>query len=228
MNQSVLQAESIPDLILVQRILGGEPRLYEHLIRRYNKRLYRLGMSILNQDSEVEDAMQAAYINAYEHLAAFENRSSFGTWLTRIMLNECLAQKNKKLRTKVMEEKYYQNSTNLSTPSQLLINKELNGMLENAIAALPEKYRTVFVLREVEDLSIRETAEVLSLKETNIKVRLNRAKTMLRENLNGYLKENVYSFHLTRCDRIVDRVFKHLEIGDPQVPVLSSEKQDSV
>jgi RNA polymerase sigma-70 factor (ECF subfamily) len=228
MNQSVLQAESIPDLILVQRILGGEPRLYEHLIRRYNKRLYRLGMSILNQDSEVEDAMQAAYINAYEHLAAFENRSSFGTWLTRIMLNECLAQKNKKLRTKVMEEKYYQNSTNLSTPSQLLINKELNGMLENAIAALPEKYRTVFVLREVEDLSIRETAEVLSLKETNIKVRLNRAKTMLRENLNGYLKENVYSFHLTRCDRIVDRVFKHLEIGDPQVPVLPSEKQDSV
>jgi RNA polymerase sigma factor (sigma-70 family) len=219
MNHTVLQAESIPDLILVQRILGGEPRLYEYLIRRYNKRLYRIGMSILNQDTEVEDAMQAAYINAYEHLSAFENRSSFGTWLTRIMLNECLAQKNKKLRMKVMEEKYYQNAANMSTPSHLLINKELNGVLENAIAALPEKYRTVFVLREVEDLSIKETAEVLSLKETNIKVRLNRAKSMLRENLNGYLKENVYSFHLTRCDRIVGRVLRHLQIDNPQTPI---------
>jgi RNA polymerase sigma-70 factor (ECF subfamily) len=100
----------------------------------------------------------------------------------------------------------------MTTPAHLLMNKELSGVLESAIARLPEKYRLVFVLREVEDLSIKETAEVLSLKEMNIKVRLNRAKTMLRENLQGYIKDNVYSFHLTRCDRIVDEVFKQLDI----------------
>ena len=78
----------------------------------------------------------------------------------------------------------------------------------------PEKYRLVFVLREVEDLSVKETAEVLALEESNIKVRLNRAKTMLRENLSGYVKENIYSFHFTRCDRIVGRVFNALQIDN--------------
>ena len=212
MNPSVLQAEVIPDAVLVQRILSGEQRLFEYIIRKYNKRLYRIGMSILNHDMGVEDAMQASYIKAYEHLADFEHRSSFGTWLTRIMLNECLAQKNKKQRLKIMEEKHDQNFGGTTTPEYLMINKELSVILETAIARLPEKYRMVFVLREVEDLSVKETSEILSLKETNIKVRLNRAKTMLRENLHGYMKGNVYSFHLTRCDRIVSQVFKALQI----------------
>ena len=88
----------------------------------------------------------------------------------------------------------------MTTPAYVLMNKELNGVLENAISKLPEKYRLVFILREVEELSIKETAEVLCLEEPNIKVRLNRAKTMLRESLQGYMKDNVYSFHLTRCN----------------------------
>jgi RNA polymerase sigma factor (sigma-70 family) len=215
MNHSVLQAEQIPDTVLVQNILGGEQRYFEYIIRRYNKRLYRIGMSILNDDMEVEDAMQVSYIKAYEHLAGFEHRSSFGTWLTKIMLNECLTQKNKKQRLKNMEEKHHQNSSSVPTPALQLMNKELSGALETAIAELPEKYRMVFVLREVEDLSVRETAEVLMLEESNIKVRLNRAKTMLRDHLTGYMKENVFAFHLTRCDRIVDRVFKALQIDYP-------------
>lgn len=209
----VSDPESISDTILIQRILDGEKSLFENIIRKYNKRLYRIGMSILNHDMEVEDAIQVTYINIYRSLADFENRSSFCTWLTRIMLHECLARKDKKLRLKVMNEEQDQNFKNMTTPVHLLINKELNTALETAIADLPEKYRLVFVLREVEDLSVKETAEVLSLKETNIKVRLNRAKTMLRENLQGYMKENVYSFHLNRCDRIVRQVFKVLQIN---------------
>jgi RNA polymerase sigma factor (sigma-70 family) len=224
MNHSVLQPEHIPDTVLVQNILGGEQQLFEYIIRRYNKRLYRIGMSILNQDIEVEDAMQAAYIKAYEHLAGFEHRSSLCTWLIRIMLNECLARKNKKRQLKIMEEKHHQNFTSMTTPAYLLMNKELSGVLETAIARLPEKYRMVFVLREVEDLSVRETAEVLMLEESNIKVRLNRAKTMLREHLTGYMKENVFTFHLTRCDRIVDQVFKALRIDYPSDQARQAEK----
>jgi RNA polymerase sigma-70 factor (ECF subfamily) len=172
-------------------------------------------MSILNHDTEVEDAMQVAYIKAYEHLAGFKHRASFGTWLTKIMLNECLAQKNKKQRLKIMEEKHLQNSGSMTTPAYLLMNKELKGILEKAIDILPEKYRTVFVLREIEELSVKETAGILSLQEANIKVRLNRAKSMLRENLDKYMKENVYSFHLHRCDRMVSRVLNALQIDYP-------------
>jgi RNA polymerase sigma factor (sigma-70 family) len=215
MNHTVLLPEGLSDPVLVQNILGGEQRFFEQIIRRYNQRFYRLGMSILHDNVEVEDAMQVAYINAFRHLADFEKRSSLGTWLTRIMLNECLARKNKKQRLKITEEIHYQNFTTMTTPASLLMNKELSGTLETAIAQLPEKYRMVFVLREVEDLSVRETAEVLSLNEANIKVRLNRAKTMLRDNLQGYMKEHVYAFHLTRCDRIVDQVFKALQIDRP-------------
>src|SRR5580700_10713839 len=191
------------EIDLIGRILGGEPRLYEYFIRKYNQRLFRTGMSILNDDTEVEDAMQAFYIKAYEHLAAFKNRSSFGTWITRIMINECLLHKKNKKRLQAISENQYANISHMKTPMHTLINKELGAVLENAIALLPEKYRMVFVLREVEDLSVRETAEVLALEESNIKVRLNRAKTMLKENLTGYMKENLYAFHFTRCDRIV-------------------------
>jgi RNA polymerase sigma factor (sigma-70 family) len=224
MNQSVLQTEDVPDTVLIQNILDGKPRLFEYIIRRYNKRLYRLGMSILSDEMEVEDAMQVSYIKAYEHLAGFENRSSFGTWLTKIMLNECLAQKNKKLRLKNMEEKHHQNSISMTTPAHLLMNKELSGVLETAIAELPEKYRMVFVLREVEGLSVKETSEVLMLEESNIKVRLNRAKTMLRGHLTNYMRENVFSFHLIRCDRIVNQVFKALQIEDSSDQASPAEK----
>jgi RNA polymerase sigma factor (sigma-70 family) len=200
---------------LIEDILAGEHRLYEYFIRKYNQRLFRTGMSILNNDMEVEDAMQTAYVKAYEHLGTFKNHSSFGTWITRILINECLLQKKNKQRLQIVQGNNSEKISHMDTPAHTLINKELATALEDAIAGLPEKYRLVFVLREVEDLSVKETAEVLSLEESNIKVRLNRAKTMLRENLSGYMKESVYAFHLTRCDRIVGHVFKELQIESP-------------
>ena len=109
-------------------------------------------------------------------------------------------------------EKYLENKSSMKTPAHILMNKELNDVLENAIAHLPEKYRIIFIMREVEELSVKETGEALSLEESNVKVRLNRAKNMLRQDLNGYLKEHVYSFHLSRCDVIVNNVFNRLSI----------------
>jgi len=204
--------DPIPDEALIARILAGETRLFERLIRKYNQRLYRIGMSILENEAEAEDAMQTAYINAYEHLSRFEQRSSFGTWLTRIMLNQCYGQKRKD-RHKLTHFEQTDNFATMKTPANELTNKELSNILEQAIAQLPEKYRIVFVLREIEDLSVRETSATLDIEETNVKVRLNRAKTMLRANLNGYMKDYVYSFHLDRCDRIVRNVFRHLGIA---------------
>lgn len=196
---------SLTDIELIDRILSGEKNLFEAIIRRYNQRLYRVGMAILRNETETEDAMQNAYLNAYVHLQSFGRRSAFGTWLTRIMVNECLGQKNKQ-RNVYQTLQQTENVTTMATPAHLLANKELSVLLEDAIAQLPEKYRLVFVLREIEEMSVRETGEALHIEESNVKVRLNRARTMLKKNLNGYMKDNIYSFHLTRCDRIVNRV----------------------
>jgi RNA polymerase sigma-70 factor (ECF subfamily) len=212
MDQIIPLTERIPEEVLIKRITSGEKGLFEHIMRSYNQRLYRIGMSILNNDMEAEDAMQNAYISAYEHLDKFEERSSFGTWLTRIMLNECLAQKKRKLK-KMEFERQPGEHINTITPAEIMANKELNSILENAVGQLPEKYRLVFVLREIEEMSVKETSQVLNIEEPNVKVRLNRAKTMLKESLSGYMKENVYSFHLSRCDRVVANVLAHFQIS---------------
>ncbi len=208
-----LPPDQFPDVALIDRILAGEKTLFEFIMRRYNQRLFRIGMSLLNEQAEVEDAMQTTYIKAYENLGRFEHRSSAGTWLIRILLNECLAQKKRKSRAgALLKEEDMERKTGLETPASMLLNKELGRVLENALSGLPEKYRMVFVLREIEELSTRETGDALGIGEPNVKVRLNRAKTMLRENLNGYFKESAFPFHLTRCDIMVDRVFRHLQL----------------
>jgi len=212
MDPTILITEEIPDALLIGKILSGEKKLFELIIRRYNQRLYRIGMSILHDDTEVEDAMQVAYINAYEHLGQFESRSSFSTWITRILLNECLAQKKRRQRRRTEKEDPSQNDASMKTPVNVLVNKELQSVLEEAVGQLPEKYRLVFVLREIEEMSIKETSETLNIEEPNVKVRLNRAKTMLRNQLQGYMKDQLYNFHLSRCDRMVEHVFGKLGI----------------
>lgn len=217
-NNELKTPQQLADAEIITRVLAGEKRLYEQLMRRYNARLYRTAMSIVNDDAAAEELMQIAYINAYEHLAGFGNRAAFGTWLTRIMINECLHYVKKNKRFTGMEE-YGNNKTpeqvhgTAHTPVQTLMNKELGKVLENALQQLPEKYRLVFMLREVEEMSIAETVETLNITEANVKVRLNRAKTMLRDTLGGYYKNGaIYNFHLSRCDRVVNNVLNALGI----------------
>lgn len=214
-DQPDITWNTLPDEVFIARILAGEKRLFEQLIRRYNQRLYRIGMSILENEAEVEDAMQTAYINAYEHLPGFEQRSSFGTWLTRIMLNQCYEQRRKSRSRHHLANAAPDNFVNMNTAVNELAAKELGNALQQAVAKLPEKYRLVFVLREIEDLSVRETSETLHIEETNVKVRLNRAKSMLRQHLNGYMKDYIYSFHLSKCDRMVNQVLHRLGITAP-------------
>lgn len=197
---------------LIKLVVAGEKHHFEVIIRRYNQRLYRVGMSVLGDDDEAEEAMQAAYINAYEHLRQFEHRAAFGTWLTRIMLNECYRARRDRARSSSPVREDNENIIQMKTPENVMASKELSHVLENAIGQLPEKYRIVFVLREMEELSIRETAEVVGIQESNVKVRLNRAKSMLRDSLGAYMKEAAYSFHLSRCDRIVEAVMAHVGI----------------
>jgi RNA polymerase sigma factor (sigma-70 family) len=208
MNTEVL---TLPDSVLVTRILSGEKHLYEIIVKKYNKRLYRVSMAILHDDDEAEDMMQIAYIKAYENLHRFEGRSNFSTWLTRIAINESLMRLRKRNKNVQFDNAISELQIDNRHPMSAVINTELKTILEKAIAALPEKYRIVFMLREIEGMNVEETTECLAISEANVKVRLNRAKEMLRESLTDYVQaEDIYSFHLTRCDRVRQNVMESI------------------
>lgn len=217
-NQDIIATESIADNEIITRVLAGEKNLYALLVRRYNQRLYRIGISIINDDAEVEDVMQVAYIKAYENLKKFAFKSSFSTWLTRILINESLLRIKKSkqsltINNDMIEKQIYQQSSGASqTPLMKVINTELKLALETAIYQLPEKYRTVFIMREIEDMNVAETQACLDLSEVNVKVRLNRAKAMLQNSLSKfYKKEDLLHFHLSRCNRLTAGVMIRIE-----------------
>ncbi|NSL86035.1 sigma-70 family RNA polymerase sigma factor [Chitinophaga sp. Mgbs1] len=209
--------DTLTDNEIIVRVLAGEKRLYEQLIRRHNPGLFRLGMSFLNNDMDVEDVMQIAFINAYQHLNQFRQEAAFGTWLKRILINECQQHlKKRNLRAgediSVLEHHQDMPKTN-ETPVDTIINKELGKVLEQALLSIPEKYRAVFVLREIEQLNVAETSKVLDISRVNVKVRQIRAKMMLREHISRFYKNDmVFPFHLIRCDRIVHHVLDKLDI----------------
>lgn len=217
-NRNTITADSLSDTEIIGRILEGEKNLYKVIVRRYNQRLYKVGMSIINDDAEIEDVMQVAYIKAYENLRKFEFKSAFSTWLTKILINECLLRLKQRKKSIHISDDTMDNVVNqqfnseTQTPIMKMLNVELKGILEKAILNLPEKYRTVFIMREIENMNIAETKECLDISEANVKVRLNRAKSLLKKSLSEYYKnEDLLQFHLTRCDRMVVTVMKQIE-----------------
>lgn len=205
---------SLSDEEIIERVLKGEKHLYEILMRKYNLRMFRISMSIVNDDMEAEDVMQTAYLNAYLQLPNFRNSSSFATWLTRILINESLLHKKKNMKRQQILAGLDEPYDNPETPLKSLMNKEMKTILEKAVSELPEKYRLVYVMREIQEMSTNETMEVLNLGESNIKVRLSRAKEMLRNQLSTHYKPNqLYDFHLSRCDSIVNSVMAKINSG---------------
>lgn len=210
---------SLSDEAVIERIQSGEKEWYELIMRRYNPKLFRVGIAILKDESETEEAIQETYVKAYEKLNRFEHRSSFSTWLIRIMINEALARLRQKSHVFLFEQDEYAEALWHSalqkkderTPEQIMLNNELRTVLERAILGLPEKYRLVYMLREVEKISVQETSDALNISESNVKVRLNRARNLLRQHISQlYSETEVFSFHLTRCNRIVEAVMNRI------------------
>ena len=216
------RVENWQDAEIVRRVREGDLALFELLMRRHNQRVYRAIRSILRDDSESEDVMQEAYVRAYEHLSQFEGRAQFSTWLTRIAVNEALKRVVARGKFDSLNEERYEGEdenmpafqSNSPTPEANASRSELKELLEDAILALPRKYRAVLVLRDVEEMNTAETAEVLSLTEANVKVRLHRAHELLRGELlalAGAHSTRAFDFHATRCDRIVRAVLRRLD-----------------
>ena len=210
--------ESWPDEDVIARVMAGEKELYEIIMRRYNQRLYRIARAILRQDDEAEDVVQDAYVRAYQHLDQFLGRARFSTWLTKIAVHEALARVQKKSRTQELEamiadEKEIALTAPTDSPEHQASNMEMGRLLEQAILGLPDHYRVVLVMRDIEEMSTAETATALDLSEDNVKIRLYRARLLLREQLvarAGASRRSVFSFLGVRCDRIVRAVLARI------------------
>jgi RNA polymerase sigma-70 factor (ECF subfamily) len=212
---SNLEAQSWTDEEVVQRVLGGEKALFEVLMRRHNQRIYRIARGILNDDAEAEDVMQDAYVRAYQHLAGFERRSTFVTWLSRIAMHEAFArtQRMKKHTSLDAEPEAAFTASPENNPERSAANMELHNALESAVSSLPQKYRSVIIMRDVEEMTTAEAAAALEISEESVKVRLHRARAMVRRKLYQQSGQNVrelFAFPATRCDRVVAAVLARI------------------
>src|SRR3954447_20155278 len=217
----VLQdCQSLSDAEVVDRVRAGETGLYELLMRRYNQRLFRIIRSVLTNDTEAEDVLQETWVRAFEHLGQFEGRASFATWATRIAYHEALARARAGKRWTTVENpegdvmpEVNRRQSTTETPEAQAIRGQLGRLLQSAVDALPETYRTVFVLREVEQLSTTETADSLGLSEEAVKTRLHRSRALLRRELQEQIGPAVaesYAFLGARCDGTVTRVLERI------------------
>jgi RNA polymerase sigma-70 factor (ECF subfamily) len=207
---------SLSDEEVVERVTSGETALFEILMRRHNKRIYRAARAILRDDSEAEDVMQQAYVNAYTHLRQFDGRAQFATWLTRIAVNEALARARRRGRYEPFDDSVVETLMPIQfspDPERQAFARELAALVESAVDRLSDGYREVFMLRQIEGLSTAETAQVLDISEDVVKTRLSRARAALQRDLlnqAGAAAASAFTFGLARCDRVVAAVMQQI------------------
>jgi RNA polymerase sigma-70 factor (ECF subfamily) len=214
---------------IVARVLAGERALFELLMRRHNQQLFRVARAILRHDAEAEDAVQQAWISAYQRMDQFAGAARFSTWLTRITIHAALArlrrthQRNEVAwETPEQEERMSQVRSPSPDPEEQASGRELTALVERAIDDLPEIYRLVVMLRQVQQLSTAETAACLEVSEEVVKVRLHRGTAMLRDAMTARvdaLAAETFAFLGARCDRIVAGVLAALAALPPRANV---------
>ncbi len=213
--------EKYNDIEIIEKILQGEFALFEILIRRNNAFLYKIGRSYNYNHDDTLDLTQDTFIDAYINLKKFENRSSFKTWIIKIMLNNCFRKQQKFSYKNEIANEISEKSIPMFSDQQhadvnrTIANRELNFIIENALRKVPFDYRMVFSLRKITGLSVAETAETLSISNANVKVRLNRAKAMLRKEIEkSFSAEEIFEFNFIYCDAITDKVMNTIKAMD--------------
>ena len=227
MHAAAPNPASLDDDALLRRIRAGDRDAFSLLMRRYNRRLYRVARSVLRDDAEAEDALQDAYLQAYRALPTFRGESALGTWLTRIVVNAALMRQRKTGRlAEVIElgadydaqvagpHSPDDTPSDVEQPDLAAFRGQTRRLIETGIDKLPAAFRTVFVLRAVEELTVEETAATLGIPEATVRTRYFRARAMLREALAreiDFAIEDAFGFDGARCDRIVDSVRRRLD-----------------
>lgn len=208
--------EKLSETELINRIIGGEKALYEIIVRRFNPYLYKIGRSYNYKHQDTQDLMQETFVDAYKNLVQFQGRSEFKTWIIRIMMNNCFRKKEKSsFKNEIMQD-INDHSKPLFTDSNndtenVVQNRELKYIIEDALSKIPFDYRMVFSLREITGLNVTDTANLLEISETNVKVKLNRAKAKLRSEIEKtYTATELFDFNLIYCDAIVENVMSRI------------------
>jgi RNA polymerase sigma-70 factor (ECF subfamily) len=223
MNARTTADASEPDeLELARRVSRGDCRAFELLMRRYNGRLYRLARASLHDDAEANDALQDAYISAYRSIGQFRGDAALGTWLSRLVLNECGARRRRSARRDniipmVSLDSNQQMAANVVepevAPETAAARLQIREILERKVDGLPDILRVVFVMRAVDELSVQDTAEVLGITQEAVRSRHFRAKALLRESLARELdvaERDIYEFGGGRCDALVATVLARI------------------
>jgi len=214
---TIIRNSKVSDEKIVERVLLGEKELYELLIRRYNQKLYRLIVGYLSNPDDIADVMQDTYLKAYEKLYQFKFNSSFSTWLIRIGINEALAKiryKIKYVQLNKMDPEIQNNLLEKVTPSQLnpekkVIQKETKRMLEESISNLESKYRVIYILKEIEGMKLSAISECLDISVPNVKVRLHRAKHMIKDELYKISADpDIFEFGSSKCDVLTRNIMQ--------------------
>jgi RNA polymerase sigma-70 factor (ECF subfamily) len=217
---------STDDADLVRRALARDAAAFSTIMERYNRRLYRIARSILRNDTEAEDAVQDAYINAFTHLESFRGDSKLATWLSRITINEALGRLRRERPTVDMETFESQKTqvqiiqfpqTTSIDPERTMAQREILQLVERATDCLPEDFRTVFITRVIEGMSVEETAELLGIRPETVKTRLHRARKLVREQLDkqiGPLLIDAFPFAGRRCERLTSGVMQRLNLAE--------------
>jgi RNA polymerase sigma-70 factor (ECF subfamily) len=208
---------TLADLEVIRRVLGGEPALYELVMRRYNRFLFRLARSVMRDDDEARDVVQESYLRAYRKLEQFRGPGGFKSWLAQIVLNEARVRLRKPLILVDDDEDALTEVHGLKSdePEFDAMSCEAQRIIETAIDGLPDDFRVVFMLRGVEQLSIAESAALLGIKEATVKTRFHRARSLLKHALTRRLDDlapNTFDFDGTRCDAIVATVLARLPL----------------
>ncbi len=235
-NSAFRSAAAEDELTLARRIANGDRGAFELLMRRYNRRLYRLARASLRDDSEAKDALQDAYLNAYRAIGGFRGEATLSTWLSRLVLNECGARQRRSARRRdiiplVSADARVSETESVADvaerPDHAAARTQMRGILEGKLGELPEALRVVFVLRSVEELSVAETAGTLGIPEETVRVRHFRAKGMLREALAREIdlaESDLFDFGGGHCDRIVASVLERL--SSPGIDEPSGRRAD--
>lgn len=224
-------SEAEGEQAIVRRAVAGEHEAFGVLMRRFNRRLYRLARAIVANDADAEDALQDAYLNAFRSLRGFRGECSLSTWLSRLVMNECLQMMRRDARRQNVipmiqspadRELEAVPSGEIGSPSATADRAQMRAILERNIDALPASFRAVFVLRSVEELTVEETAECLGIPPETVRSRHFRAKSLLRDALAREVdiaERNVFEFAGARCDRIVAKVLARFADEYPSPPV---------
>jgi RNA polymerase sigma factor (sigma-70 family) len=220
-DELLTSVASIDDATLARRICAGDRAAFEFVMRRYNRRLYRLARSIMRDDAEAEDALQEAYLRAYRSMSTFRGEATLSTWLSRMVLNECFARQRKQRRRQNVIPMVPGDDVEMDTaasdadafPDRIHLRAEVRAILERKLDELPEDFRVAFVLRAVEEMSVEETAAALDIPEATVRSRHFRARSLLRESLARELdiaERDLFDFGGEHCDRIVAAVNERL------------------